>query len=305
MQLLCVLVIFLSAFIGLYSVIDFYRDLKFLQIKTSASSLFFNKLNAVAFAVMVAMFLGYIVVDITFLFRPYSQENLVIAGIFLFAAIFVFVMTRLTRKLSTSILEKTDDIMRTLVNVMEAKDPYMRGHSSHVYNIVRVFCNYLPRALIQQINQTHLMDAAILHDIGKIALNDNLVNNTGKLSDGEWALIKQHPALGKAILQNTSYGDIGEIIKLHHERMDGNGYYGVKGPQIPMESRVLAIADTFSALYNDRGYRGRMSFEDAMRIIRDEAGRQFDAELVNVFASITREDLDATAVGARDAAVAM
>lgn len=292
MRVICVLLIFWGACIVLYSIIDYYRDLVFIRDKTSAQKIFATKLNIIAFGVMVLFLVGYLAIDIIYLFRPLSEESTVTAFIFFFVSIFVFVMVTQERKKSIIIFEKTNEIVGMLVNVMEAKNQFMRGHSAHVYNIVCVFYMHLPHAFKTHINRTQLFDAALLHDIGKIGINDSILNKQGPLTPAEWEVMRQYPNMGKEILRGTSYEGVGEIIRLHHERMDGQGYYGVPGANVPLESRIIMIADTFSALYTNRAYRNAQSFEYAMRVIRESAGRQFDADLVEVFLTIPHAELD-------------
>ncbi len=293
MGILCVALVGIGACIMLYSIVDYYRALVYAKNKTSAKKLFSGSLNAFGFFMMVFFLVGYIVVGITFLSRETTLEDVLTAIIFVFGSMFVFIMVTLERRMSDRLFDKTGEVVRMLVNAMEAKDKYTRGHSDHVLNIVRLFYNNLPEVLKNQINLMHLMDAAILHDIGKLGIDDTVLNKTGKLSPEEWSVIRQHPELGKDILKNTSYQDIGDIIRLHHERMDGQGYYGVQGEDIPLESRVIMIADAFSALYTNRVYRTRQTFEEAMNVLREEAGTQFDKPLVDIFVKIPQQDLDA------------
>lgn len=293
MRIVCVLLIFWGACIILYSIMDYYRDLVFIRDKTSAQKIFSSKLSILSFGIMVLFLVGYLAIDIIYLFREISEESVVTAFIFFFVSIFVMVMVKQEGKKSVTIFEKTNEVVSMLVNVMEAKNEFMRGHSAHVYNIICVFYSYLPRYAKQIINRTQLLDAALLHDIGKIGIDDAILNKNGPLTPDEWEVMRQYPAMGAEILRGTSYEGIGEIIRLHHERMDGLGYYGVAGANIPLESRMIMIADTFSALYSNRAYRGAQTFENAMRVIKESAGRQLDADLVEIFLTIPREALEA------------
>jgi len=199
-------------------------------------------------------------------------------------------MITMLKRMSTAISKKTSEIIKTLVNAMEAKDQYTQGHSVHVANVVKLIYDHLPERTKNKISKARLMDAAILHDIGKIGIPDSVLNKPGKLTPEERIMIEQHVMLGKKILEPTSYQLIGEIVYCHHERIDGKGYFKIPAEKIPLESRIIAVADTFSALCTDRIYRPKKSYEEAVQIIKDAAGTQLDAEIVRVFCTIPKKD---------------
>ncbi|NNJ33194.1 diguanylate cyclase [Lacrimispora amygdalina] len=124
-----------------------------------------------------------------------------------------------------------------------------------------------------------------LHDIGKIGIDDRILNKPGKLSEEEWQLMKQHPEIGRKIAMSTPQLEhIAEYILCHHERWDGAGYpMGLKGQEIPVLSRILSIADAFDAMTEDRVYRKAMTYEAAIREIERNAGTQFDPEITRLF----------------------
>ncbi len=127
--------------------------------------------------------------------------------------------------------------------------------------------------------------AGLLHDIGKIGIDEAVLNKPGKLDSKEWDLMKLHPAKGAGILYNTiEYHDIADIVLSHHERYDGSGYPNkLKGEDIPLGSRIIAVADTFDAVTNERPYKSILSKEAAIKEVRDCAGTQLDPEIVSVF----------------------
>lgn len=127
--------------------------------------------------------------------------------------------------------------------------------------------------------------AGILHDIGKIGIEEAILNKPGKLDAKEWEIIKLHPAKGAAILENTiEYRDISDILLSHHERYDGFGYpKGIKAEAIPLGARIIAVADTYDAITNERPYRKAMSKEQAINEIKNCSGSQLDPEIVSVF----------------------
>lgn len=135
----------------------------------------------------------------------------------------------------------------------------------------------------EQLNELELLST--LHDIGKIGISDNILNKPGKLTEEEWLEMKKHPEMGYRIAMSTpELAPIADFILNHHERWDGTGYpCGRKGEEIPLLSRIIAIADSYDAMTSDRPYRKAMSKEAAMDEIRKNSGTQFDPELASIF----------------------
>lgn len=129
--------------------------------------------------------------------------------------------------------------------------------------------------------------AAELHDIGKIYIPTRILDNTGKLSESDWQIVRQHPLSGGAAAERSfrSMPDVAVCVRLHHERLDGSGYpYGLSGWRIPQLARIVAVADAFSALMEDRPYRPAYTEAEALHIlIVDEAGK-YDEELLSALA---------------------
>jgi len=172
-----------------------------------------------------------------------------------------------------------------LVSTVEAKDPYTYGHSRKV--------NTCAVALAEAIGLSpeevsRVSTAALLHDIGKIGVPDKVLNKKGKLNAEDWEAIKAHPRLGATIIGNVpNLVPCVSIILHHHERWDGSGYpEGLKGEEIPIESRILAIADSFEAMSSARPYRPALCGEKVLKELRRGAGSQFDPKLVKVFMGI-------------------
>ena len=132
---------------------------------------------------------------------------------------------------------------------------------------------------------------AMLHDIGKIGVDDNVLKKQGPLTDTEWIQMKRHPEIGYRIaISSPELSPIAEYILSHHERWDGNGYpRGLEGKNIPIQARIISVADAYDAMTNDRPYRHRLSHEHAKNEIKKNAGKQFDPEVVEVFLEVVNE----------------
>jgi putative nucleotidyltransferase with HDIG domain len=132
--------------------------------------------------------------------------------------------------------------------------------------------------------------AGILHDIGKIGIPGAILSKTGPLSEEEAEEMRRHPEIGSRIARNASLDDIAEWIGSHHERPDGCGYpVGLRDVQIPLEAQILAVADTYEAMTNDRAYRSAIPPSQAIEELRGAAGSQFDVRVVDVFVSLLED----------------
>jgi HD-GYP domain-containing protein (c-di-GMP phosphodiesterase class II) len=130
-----------------------------------------------------------------------------------------------------------------------------------------------------------LKTVGLLHDIGKIAIDEKILNKPDKLTNDEWNDIKRHPEIGYRILSSVNdMAELAEFVLAHHERWDGKGYpKGLKGEEIPLQARIITVADTYDAMTSERAYRGAMDEEFAIAEIRRNAGTQFDPEVVRAF----------------------
>jgi HD-GYP domain-containing protein (c-di-GMP phosphodiesterase class II) len=130
--------------------------------------------------------------------------------------------------------------------------------------------------------------ATLLCDVGRDQIPREILDKQGPLDDQEWELIRRQPELGAALLSEISFDDIREWILCHHERPDGRGYpRGLVGDQIPLEARIVAVIDAYTAMRGDRPYRAARTHEDACRELRRCAGSQFDGAVVKAFLSVT------------------
>jgi len=177
------------------------------------------------------------------------------------------------------------ETIRSLVNALEARDPYTRGHSERVTKISLLLGKEL-KLTDEQMNT--LAYASILHDIGKIGIRDNVLNKTTPLTEEDWKTIFDHPTFGDAILNPIQFLEKSKkAVLYHHERHDGTGYPGkLKGSKIPLLSRIISIADTFDAIAYDRIYRKGLGKEAAIAEIQKKAGSQFDPKVVRAFLKI-------------------
>jgi HD-GYP domain-containing protein (c-di-GMP phosphodiesterase class II) len=174
------------------------------------------------------------------------------------------------------------NVIKTLVYSIEAKDAYTRGHSERVSRLVMMIAGTMD---LSPGEQEALNWAAMLHDIGKIGVPEKILNKAGKLNQEELANIMEHPVKGYMILKPIEQlHESLSAIRYHHERYDGTGYpSGLKGQEIPLYARMIAIADTYDAMTSRRSYRENISHEDAIAEIRSVKGKQLDPELVDIF----------------------
>lgn len=182
------------------------------------------------------------------------------------------------------------DSIETLVSTIEARDENTKGHSKRVSELASVLGMYLQIG-IKEVEK--LRYAGILHDVGKIGIRDAVLNKQGPLSDEEYRIMKTHPQLGDAILQNISSLEpcIREAAKHHHERFDGRGYPDqLKGEEIPLFARILAVVDTYDAMTCDRVYRKGLPKEVALEEIEKGRGTQFDPYIAGEFIKMMKED---------------
>jgi len=180
-------------------------------------------------------------------------------------------------------LEHTENVILALAATMEARDPYTHGHSTRVGEISRAFVSFMGLA---KKDQDQIRKAGILHDVGKIGLSSTLLCKKGCLTHEEFDAIKRHPVIGEEICRPLlSMQGILPSIRSHHERWDGYGFPdGLKGDEIPLPARILAIADCFDAMVSDRPYREARSFDQVIGVFRHErSSGQWDPALVDLF----------------------
>lgn len=180
--------------------------------------------------------------------------------------------------------------VEALVQALEAKDKYTSGHSARVGKLA-VATGEAMKMSEEKIE--FLKYAAVLHDVGKIGVSEVILNKEGKLIDSEWESIRSHPVIGQTIIKGIKFlFDIGQVVRHHHERFDGKGYPdGIQGEEIPLESRIIAVADTYDAITSDRSYRKGSAHSDAINELKRVAGSQLDPKIVEVFCSVVTDEV--------------
>lgn len=183
--------------------------------------------------------------------------------------------------------EELNEMARKLVEglseAIEKRDSYSGGHPQRVLAVCTAMAKYLP---LTEEQKHDLTLAAILHDIGKVGVTDDILNKKGVLSVEEMEIIRGHPVVGAAIVGHIKrLQQIIPAIKYHHEHFDGSGYpEGLAGEEIPLLSRIIAVADTYDAIIHDRSYHRGLSKSAAVAEIAEHAGTQFDPNVVAAFA---------------------
>ena len=239
-----------------------------------------------ALVLLVFFLIGYILV------AAFGNPDPVIAGILLGGSIFVAIVLSLIFHLIETIKENALNIAETLISVVDARDPNLRGHSRYVQNVTMVLYDNLPQEKKEGINRVSLEFGALMHDVGKLGIPEEILNKPGPLDDQEWEIMKNHPRLSCKIMQPLkSLREILPWVEYHHERIDGKGYYGLKEQDIPYASKIIAVADTFSAITMKRSYKPSRSYDEAIGVMKEAAGTQLDKELMEVFVNIPKYDL--------------
>jgi putative two-component system response regulator len=178
------------------------------------------------------------------------------------------------------------DLLPFLTSVIGLRDPHGKGHSSHVKELSSAFGRRVDMTSTQI---ETLAFAAEIHDIGKIAINEFIINKPGRFTEAEYLMVQHHAQLGANLIETIGLDQpIHQIILHHHENFDGSGYpHKRKGDQIPLESRIIRITDTYDALTSNRGYRAAYSHKKALAIMAQDH-LFFDPELLEIFFRMQR-----------------
>jgi putative nucleotidyltransferase with HDIG domain len=179
----------------------------------------------------------------------------------------------------------SDDATKTIYQLMRSYDRDTNQHAKRVANTVVRLAQDMG---VGKDKIEHWRLGALLHDLGKARIPKSILEKSGKLSASEWQVMRKHPQFGYEELKDGSYSQLTlDIVRYHHERWDGNGYpYGLKGDEIPIAARVTAVVDVWDALTTHRPYRAAWSTEKALIYVKEQDGRQFDPNVVKVFANL-------------------
>jgi putative two-component system response regulator len=203
------------------------------------------------------------------------------------------VRTHLSLVSAQEVLNTRLQIVQCLGVAAEYKDNETGMHvirMSHISHMIALACGYSQRAAEE------MLHAAPMHDVGKIGIPDAILQKPGKLTVDEWDVMAQHPAIGAQIIGQHSSGLLhtaANIALYHHEKWDGSGYpNGLSGEQIPHAARIVALADVYDALTSTRPYKRAWTTEETLELIRNESGKHFDPQLVEVFMQCLPEILE-------------
>ena len=204
-------------------------------------------------------------------------------------------LTEIYNRAAASVRESSENLeaanfefVGSLANALDARDSYTAGHSLRVSELS---CAIAAALRLDQSDIDRIRVGALLHDIGKIGIADTVLQKEGRLTGKELALVKQHPVIGRRILEGVQgFAPFLAAVELHHENWDGSGYpWGQAGEETFIDARIIHVADAYDAMTSDRSYRRGMDRERALSILVKYAGIQFDPLIVEVFASLQRE----------------
>ena len=181
------------------------------------------------------------------------------------------------------------DLLDTLSGVIDAYDMYTYGHSHQVATYAKAIAEKMGLPLSEQ---TILVKAALVHDIGKVGITDNIIGKEGKLTDQEYQIIKRHPIIGAEIIGHMKgLKDLVPIIRGHHEHWNGKGYPdGLIEEEIPLGARILTVADTLDVIVSDRPYRSTCTFREAREEMERCSGTQFDPAVIAALLAVAAEN---------------
>ena len=254
------------------------------------------------------LFAGLIVAMLSVVFESISTYYVVsISGIFIGIGILILLFINIIRtvhiirdiiryqqkqefnKRKKHMEEMSLQLMQTLSTTIEAKDEYTKGHSQRV---TEYSCLIAKELGWNTEDIENLKNAAYLHDIGKIGIPDTVLNKPTKLTDEEFSIIKEHTTIGANIIKNISLiPHVQEVIRHHHERYDGHGYPdGLKGEEIPIHARIVAVADSYDAMSSRRIYRNQLPQQTIIKELAKNRGSQFDPEITDIFLKLLKED---------------
>ncbi|MDI9596090.1 MAG: HD-GYP domain-containing protein [Atribacterota bacterium] len=209
-----------------------------------------------------------------------------ILGMLLF--FFPLLLARRSFELFTKMRIMYLNTIKALAAAIDAKDPYTHGHSERVSKMA---VQLAKRLNFSEMETEYIEYASILHDIGKIGIEDSILQKKDRLTDEEFEKIKKHPVIGAGIIDSIEFlKRCSDTVLHHHEHYDGKGYpSGLKGEGIPKNARLLAIADAYDAMSSDRPYRKKLSEQEILEELKNESGKQFDPVMTKEFISLVMD----------------
>ncbi|MCL6574061.1 MAG: HD-GYP domain-containing protein [Bacillus sp. (in: Bacteria)] len=234
-----------------------------------------------------------IVIIRQFVFVEYEQPLAFLIRLLVYLTV-TFISSEVTKQLFEIKRQKTELIM-VLAKSLDSRDTYTGNHSEDVANYSSLIAKEMGLSKTQCAS---IFIGGLLHDIGKIGIPESILTKASTLTAKEYEIIKQHPLIGYETIKHVTFLKKDEILDMvlhHHERYDGKGYpHRLKGEEIPLASRILAIADSFDAMTSKRNYRNALDLEAVMVEITSNKGTQFDPIIVDIFISMLKKDVTGT-----------
>lgn len=262
---------------------------KFYFLAAVLAAIWFNLKGSILAAALITLLYS---LHVIFQWRGELSDNInqvgELATIWL-TAILSGIFVRIEKKALRDVSEAHEGSLIALAAALDARE-----HDTELHSLrVKAYALRLGREIgLDQEKMQVLGQASLLHDVGKIGTPDNILLKPGSLDDEEWKIMRQHPQIGQRILLSVPFlKDSAEIVYCHHEKYDGSGYSrGLEKEQIPIESRVFAVADVFDALTSNRPYRQGMSYEETKDLIEKESGKHFDPKVVEAFMRVSSSE---------------
>jgi len=179
--------------------------------------------------------------------------------------------------------------IQTLARAIDAKDPHTRGHSDRV---TRYAVKIAKEMNLSESAVRNIEYSALIHDIGKIGIQEAILTKKGKLTETEYEIVKMHPLIGESIITPVKFlNGIAPLILYHHERFNGKGYLeGLRGESIPLGARIISVADAFDAMTSNRPYRKALTKEEARKELEKESGERFDPQVIKAFLRVLERE---------------
>ena len=271
-----------------YSIELYNQAVMILAIPTVLSSLLIQPW--VSFFVAALSTLAY---TITFILtnQAFPYDYFSVLSLFVLALV-SFLVTRILTHTIREVIQAYDETIQGWSMALELRDPLTKGHSERVVKLTLQLARTLG---VKESQLIHLRRGVLLHDLGKMAVPDSILNKAGPLTELEWEVMRRHPIYAYQFLSSIDYlAPALEIPYCHHEKWDGTGYpRGLKGDQIPLSARIFAVVDVWDSLTSERVYRSTWSREQALEYIRDQSGKYFEPRVANTFCRVIADaDMD-------------